>query len=123
MSDDDAEFSDIVAKASIDPDILAMVLFGSRLMKARFRDTDICLFIRENVTADKRVEYLMHFGDKYDVQVFDELPLYVRARVLKGRILLDKDYHALFDIYRNTIREYDLFKPHFDTFLGVENNG
>ena len=119
-----SEFDDILAKASDDPDIIAVVLFGSRIKNEHYRDTDICLFTKESVTGDKRMEYLSQFGDKYDIQVFHELPLYVRSSVMKeGRILLDKDYHALFDIYRETIQAYDLFKPHYDTFLGIEDNG
>ena len=118
------EFNDIILKTSADPDIIAIVLFESRILNAYYRDTDICLFTKKNVTGDKRMEYLSHFGDKYDIQIFAELPLYVRANVMKeGRILLDKNYHALFDIYRETIQAYDLFKLHFDTFLGVEHDG
>ena len=124
MHDGNADFSDIILKASSDPEIIAVVLFGSRLNRERYRDTDICLFTKGCLKRDKRMEYLSCFGDKYDIQVFSELPLYIRANVLKdGRILLDKDYHALFDIYRETIQAFDLFKPHFDAFLGVQENG
>jgi predicted nucleotidyltransferase len=114
------EFDDIITKASADTYVFAVVLFGSRARSMPYRDTDICLFVKEDADVDKLVEYIASFGDKYDVHLFKELPLYIRARILKeGKILMSKSFDMLFEAYRNTIREYDLFKPHFEAYLGV----
>jgi hypothetical protein len=57
--------------------------------------------------------------DKYDVHVFQQLPLFIRIRILKeGKILLNKDYDAMFRIALNTIKEFDLFKKHYYYCIG-----
>ncbi len=52
------------------------------------------------------------------------MPLYIRSRILKeGIILLNKDYDKLLDLYIDTIKDYDLFEPHFNHFLEAIKHG
>ena len=44
-------------------------------------------------------------------------------RAKEGKILFNKDYETLFDIYLATIREWEQFKPHFNEFLEAVKHG
>ncbi len=58
------------------------------------------------------------------MSIFSDLPLYVRNWVVKeGKILLNKDYNSLFDIYRQTLKDFVLFEPHYKTFLEAVKSG
>ncbi|MHA1729344.1 MAG: nucleotidyltransferase domain-containing protein [Promethearchaeota archaeon] len=111
-----------------DPDILAILVFGSYTRKEYYRDIDICLIFYPKVEQKKKFKRFLEisgsFGDLYDISYFSELPLYIKSRVIKeGQIILNKEYNSLFDIYMKTIKDYSLFKPHFDTFLKAVKNG
>ncbi len=36
---------------------------------------------------------------------------------------MNKDYNLLFDIYRQTIKDFVLFEPHYKTFLEAVKSG
>jgi predicted nucleotidyltransferase len=85
-----------------DPDVLAVVLFGSRAREeaGAGSDVDVCL-VREprprpSIEASRK--RLDHLGPAdLDVVVFEQLPLHVRRRVLKeGRVLFLRDEERLY---------------------------
>ena len=116
------ELSKIVEKVMKDGDVLAMMLFGSYARGEKFSDIDICIIMQpKNFNAlslsKKRLEYLTDFPD-YDVRVFQQLPLYVRMRVLKeGKIIFCRDEDAMYDLAIRAIREFEYFKPIYYTYL------
>jgi predicted nucleotidyltransferase len=115
---------DLVEMARNDDDVLAIVMFGSRARGEPFRDTDICLVTRDGVGGKKRLKYLSVFPSTFDIHVFDELPLYIKKRVMKeGKFLLNKEFHLVFQKYYETIKDLRLFEPHFDTYLGMVADG
>ncbi len=80
--------------------------------------------VKTNVDRDVKLEYLQDFSGRYDIHIFHELPLYIKNRVLKdGNILVMKDFQTVFDIFKETIQEYNLFEPHFMTYLGMGIDG
>src|SRR3970040_3080214 len=88
----------LAIRAGEDPDVLAVLLFGSvgRGDVTPASDVDVCLVLQpraiERMSA-KRLEYLSAF--ELGVQVFQQLPLYLRQRVLhEGQALLCKDEGA-----------------------------
>ncbi|MFA5786728.1 MAG: nucleotidyltransferase domain-containing protein [Actinomycetota bacterium] len=111
----------LVAKAGGDPDVLAVLLFGSaaRGEAHSASDVDVCLVLSPSFSGDpsqKRLEYLSHFD--LDVQVFQRLPLYVRRRVLKdGWVLLSKDDDALYGLALQTVKAFEDFRPHYQRYL------
>lgn len=115
----------ILLKARADARVLAVVLFGSYARADTFRDIDVCLFISRPVDANAvLLEYTRGFPEIVDFSIFSQLPLYVRAGVLKeGTILLDNNYDDLFEIYWTTIKEYQLFEPHWHTYLEAVRDG
>lgn len=118
------DLTPIINKARADPNVLAIVVFGSYTQEEYYRDIDICLFLYPSVSPKNVLAYVLAFDEIFDFSIFSDLPLYIQARVMEeGQILLNKDYNGLFDIYINAIKEYNLFKPHYDAFLRAVADG
>jgi len=106
----------IVARAKDDPDILAVILFGSRARgeATAESDFDVCLVLRSDTSSDlraaeKRLEYLAEAD--VDLAVFQQLPLYIRSRVLKeGSVLFVRDEDALYALAIRTARAWEGFR-------------
>ena len=106
----------LIARAKTDPDVLAVLLFGSRARgdAAPSSDFDVCLVLETEPHSDldraeKRLEYLAE-GD-LDVAVFQSLPLHIRSRVLKeGTVLYARDEEALYAIAIRTARAWEGFR-------------
>ena len=106
----------LIARAREDPDVLAVLLFGSRARGGATpaSDHDVCLVLaappRSDLDAsEKRLQYLA-LGD-LDVVVFQQLPLYIRSRVLRdGRVLFTRDEDALYAIAVRTARAFEGFR-------------
>ncbi len=121
---DPNDFRELIELATRDPDVLALVVYGSYLQGKSYKDIDICLFLYPNVVqseSNKRISYLSHLPSRMDIHVFNILPIFIQARVInEGIILLNKEYDVLFDIYAQTIKEYSDFLPHLNLFLEVD---
>lgn len=118
-----AQMDRLLRRAADDPDVLAVLLFGStaRGDSNADSDVDVCLVLTQGVRSsaqmgEKRVAYL---GDvDLDVQVFQSLPLYIRPRVLHdGRVLFCRDEDALYDVAFTTIRSFERFKRTYRAYL------
>jgi len=114
-----------VEKSRKDKDVLAVMLFGSYARGEVAEDVDLCLVLYPEKASkgfEKRIEY--SFCDKLDIQVFQDLPLYIRKRVLKeGKILHYKDEEILYDIAIRTVKEFELFRPKYELYLGIAHGG
>lgn len=114
-----------LAKIRLDKDILAVLLFGSvaRQEQTLLSDIDICLVMMpQNIPFDpralsnKRLEYLDHTS--FDIQIFQQLPLYIRRRVLKdGEILFVRDDTTLYELAFRTAQAYEDFKHIYVKYL------
>ena len=58
--------------------------------------------------------------DRYDIQIFSFLPLYVRTEVLRGKVIYCPDERFLYDVAYQTIREFDDFKHRLYDYIGKE---
>jgi len=102
-----------------------IILYGSAAEERRTResDIDICMGYggSEEEASRFRYEVLSElFDDRYDVQIFQLLPLYVRKEVLKGKVLYCRDKQELYDIAYGLIREFDDFKHRYYDYIGKE---
>ena len=53
-----------------------------------------------------------------DVQVFQQLPIYIRQRVLKdGEVLFVRDEDQLYELAFRTVQEFEDFRPRYQTYL------
>ena len=115
----------LVAEAKQDKDVLAVIVFGSHARGEKARDTDVALVLASSLSklaaSKKRLAYVSRFP-KLDMHIFQQLPLYIRSRVLKeGKIKLCKDKDALFDIAYATVKEFEDFKPRYEMIIGVSH--
>jgi hypothetical protein len=64
----------------------------------------------------KKVAYLKQ--GTLDVHLFQQLPLYIRRRVLKeGQVLFERDTDALYELAFRTAQAFEDFKPIYQTHL------
>ncbi len=115
----------LLKRAEEDQDILAVFLFGSHASNENtpFSDVDICLVMNfktinfEQIKySTKRLDYIKDFP--FDIYIFQQLPLYIRKRVIKeGKVLLVKDEDLLYDLALRTARAFEDFKHIYHDYL------
>ena len=123
MTNADKQLERLLSKAQEDSEILAVLLFGSaaRGEQTVTSDVDVCLLLQprkyDSLTLSrKKLVYLQ--GDALDVHVFQQLPLYIRQRVLKeGKVLFVRDLDALYALAFRTAQEFEDFKPVYRIYL------
>jgi len=128
----EVEMERFLLKTQQDKNVLAVLLFGStaRQEQRPLSDIDICLVLTPQPKhfdpiklSNKRLDYMKDFS--FDVQIFQQLPLYVRRRVLKeGRILFVRDENLLYKIACRTAQAFEDFKHiYYDYLKEVESVG
>jgi hypothetical protein len=116
------ELEKLIEKTEKDRDALAVVLFGSYVRNEGFSDVDVCIVLKPKRFAHlylsrKRLRYSIAFPN-LDIQIFQQLPLPIKMRILKeGKVMFCKDEDALYDLAFSTIREFELFKPRYLSYL------
>lgn len=111
----------VVERARADPDVLAVLLFGSAARGEPHRDLDVALVLPEGSRADtwdKMFDYIAVAADVVDLQVFQRLPLYVQSRVLReGKVLFCRDEDALYALAGRVARAFEDFRPGYEAYL------
>ncbi len=117
-----------VLKEDKEEKVQFIILYGSQTQGTAtpLSDTDVAIFYdgdkKERFNFRVRVSGVL--GDKFDVQIFQDLPLYIRKEVLKGEVLYQKDVDFLYETAIDTVKEYGLFKRYLDAYYEeVEKNG
>lgn len=106
-----------------DRQVIAVLLYGSYLSNKDYaRDIDICLVLDKKYTnkemTKKRLNYLTIFPSKFDIQIFQQLPLYIRKRILeKNKIIFCSNEDMLYEIAITTIKEFNLFEKAYNYYL------
>ncbi|KQC05331.1 MAG: nucleotidyltransferase [Methanoculleus sp. SDB] len=102
-----------------------IILYGS-VAEGRERkksDIDICIYYDGDPEEASRFRFGVLselFEDRYDVQIFGNLPLYIRTEVLSGRVLYCQDERFLYDVALRTIREFEAFKHRLYDYIGKQ---
>ena len=113
----------ILDHAKEDQEVLAVILFGSRARgeATAESDVDVCLVLESRNDdplrlSRKKLEYLRFEG--LDVQVFQQLPLYVRRRVMgEGKVRFVRDEERLYELAFRTAQAFEDFKHHYYDYL------
>jgi len=100
-----------------------VVLYGSAAKERMTRDSDIDLCIHYDGDYDESSRFRFKvlselFDDIFDVQIFQQLPIYVRVEVLKGKVIYCKDKRFLYEAARETIKDFEAFKHRFYDYIG-----
>lgn len=100
-----------------------IILYGSTATNQRRKTSDIDICIYYDGAPDEASKFRHRllselFDDIYDIQIFEQLPLYVRKEVLKGEIIYSKDMRFLYDVAMKTIKQFEDFKHRFYDYIG-----
>ncbi|TFG23021.1 MAG: nucleotidyltransferase domain-containing protein [Promethearchaeota archaeon] len=98
-----------------------IILYGSSLGSYHLDDSDIdiCIYIdkkRESLSRI-RINLLEKFSSKFDIQIYQLLPLYIQIEVLKGDLLYVKNVDKIYEIADNTIEEFEDFYPFYLDYI------
>lgn len=120
-----AELDQLLAMVEQDKEVLAVIIFGSavRQEKTPLSDVDLCLVMMplpkpSSLTglSYKRLEYME--DNSFDLRIFQQLPLYIRVRVLReGRILFVRDENQLYELAFRTAQAFEDFKHIYYGYL------
>jgi predicted nucleotidyltransferase len=113
----------LLNEARQDSDILAVILFGSRAREeaTRVSDVDVCLVLANRrydplELSHKKLEYLKIEG--LDIHIFQQLPLYIRQRVIKeGKVLYMRDEEGLYELAFRTAQAFEDFRHRYYEYL------
>jgi hypothetical protein len=98
-----------------------VILHGSRAFGKGLEtsDLDLCIYYRgtPEEMSRFRLKLLSKLPSYVDVQIFQQLPLYVRKEVLKGKVLFAKDKKFLYEVALKTVKDFEAFKPRFYDYI------
>lgn len=97
--------------------VVAAYLFGSHGTSRQnlLSDVDICVFTKD--TNKKTVLDIYSYGsDKIDISIFDNLPVYIKPEVFKGKPLFVKDTFFVAEKFAKAFRQYQDFKKYQETY-------
>jgi predicted nucleotidyltransferase len=119
------ELDRLLGMVKQDGEVLAVIVFGSaaRDEQVPFSDVDICLIMTPKpkpfgpkALSHKRLEYMK--DNSLDVRIFQQLPLYIRVRVLRdGRVLFARDENQLYELAFRTAQAFEDFKHIYYGYL------
>lgn len=97
-------------------------VYGSSASGKATERSDIDIALYYDITDKKELydlQFLVSgsFPDKYDIHMFQLLPLYVSVEVFKGTLLYTDDRGFVHDIAWKTIKEYNDFEPRYKYIL------
>lgn len=84
-------------------------------------DIDLCIDIDADTDYERskfRLRALSELPDFFDVQIFAQLPLYVKKEVFKGKVIFCRDEEYLYETAISTIKEFEDFKYRFYDYIG-----
>ena len=114
------EFKEKIKK---DKEIIAVLIFGSYVNnRAYSRDIDVCLVLDKKYSnyemTGKAIKYASLLPSKFDISIFQQLPVYIQKSVLRGgKIIICKNEDKLYEIAYSTIKEFESFKYKYESYL------
>ena len=100
-----------------------VILFGSYASGRQNKLSDIDFAVYYDGDKDERYEFRKNIlgilPEKFDVKIFQDLPLYVRKEVLKGKIVYARDLSFVYDVAYETIKLFNRFKKYYYDYLDI----
>ncbi|MCA1916380.1 nucleotidyltransferase domain-containing protein [Methanospirillum hungatei] len=113
---------DIIKQSTGFSKIRFIALYGSVATGENSIHSDIDIAISckmERLEAELyRMALLSELPEMIDLHIYENLPLYIRKSVLGGVFLYMQNEDEVYDLAYDTIREFNLFKPHLDDYTG-----
>jgi predicted nucleotidyltransferase len=99
------------------------ILFGSHSQgkENKMSDIDFAVFYEGDSKKrfDFRLKLMAKLPDKFDVQIFQDLPLYVRIEALKGKIIYKKELAFVYEKAYETIKDFERFKKYYYDYINT----
>ena len=100
-----------------------IMLYGSSVegITRQESDIDLCIDIDADTDYERssfRLKVLSELPDLFDVQIFAQLPLYVKKEVIKGTVIFCRDEVYLYETAISVIKEFEDFKYRFYDYIG-----
>ena len=113
------------AKSMPDFDKVGFIfLFGSVAEGKQNKLSDIDFAVYYQGTGKEgfkfRLKILSKLSDKFDVQILQDLPLFVQKDVLKGKLIYCKDIAFAYDVVYDIIKRFEDFKKGYYDYIGME---
>ncbi|MBI4845859.1 MAG: nucleotidyltransferase domain-containing protein [Candidatus Omnitrophica bacterium] len=123
MNSQKKKLSGIIRDIKKDNQVLAVFLFGSIAREEGHdkSDIDVCLVLEAGryttkELSRKKLEYLKSYD--FDIQIFQQLPVYIKKRIIKeGKVLFCRNEAALYEIVFSVIREFADFEFIYRDYL------
>lgn len=99
----------LIRELCLKEEVIALVLFGSaaRGQARSISDIDLCIITPRNLPQPNRWDLLSYGSQRTDVNLFWDLPITIRFRVIReGRVMFCKDALRFHRIKVETVREY-----------------
>ncbi|MBS3778415.1 MAG: nucleotidyltransferase domain-containing protein [Candidatus Thermoplasmatota archaeon] len=103
-----------------------IIQYGSTVTGEQTPLSDIDIAVYYQGTKKQRFDFIItvlgSVDDRFDIHIFQDLPLYIQQEVIsKGKILYQRDFETTFDIFMKTIQRFSDFKPLLDIYYeGLE---
>ncbi|HPD07291.1 MAG TPA: nucleotidyltransferase domain-containing protein [Candidatus Bipolaricaulis sp.] len=118
---------DLLSLARDDPDVLAVLLYGSQARgdAGPRSDTDVCLVLRDGFPRDDLPgKALAYLGFNLDARLFQALPLPLRRRILReGKVLFVRDEDGLYNLAIRTAKAWEDFRHVYEDYLEAVGRG
>ena len=96
-------------------------LFGSYSNRKQNKLSDVDFAVYHLGSKKERFKFRLRLlgklPDNFDVQIFQDLPLYVRMKVLKGKLIYGKDEQFVYDVAYATIKSFGDFKKYYEDYI------
>ena len=98
-----------------------IILYGSVAMGKQTPRSDIDIAVFYEGSKEQRFQFRLSILSKvnktFDVQTFQDLPLYIRKEVLNGRVLYCDNTRFLHEEIRKTNADFEDFKTRFYDYI------
>ena len=96
-------------------------LYGSYAEKKqnKFSDIDFAVYYdgESKERFNFRLSLLGKVPDNFDIQVFQDLPLFVRMGILKGKLIYCINEELVYEIANDTIKRFEDFKGYYYDYI------
>ena len=118
----------IVKELDKDNKVIFISIYGSSLTEKYNALSDIDVAVYYNGTKKERFKFRIQlFGklsDKFDVHIFQDVPLYIRSEIIKtGEIIYTSDFTETSFIYSRVAREFSSFEKYLNHYYSVLRTG
>jgi Nucleotidyltransferase domain. len=102
-----------------------IILYGSAAENRMTKESDIdlCVYYEGRRTEAARFRHAVLSclpGVDYDIQIFQDLPLYIRVEVIKGKPVFVRNLRFLYEKATETLRDFEDFKHRLYDYTGQD---